>query len=110
MTTDFAVKKHNPEDEDVKYVKSLDGLALFVGFQSDAFSLPVAEFPELKSNSIYFTDGAVDGLIEDYPTGGHDIGIFNYENKTVSPCYYPCDIKKMKKTFPAPMWFFPTRA
>ncbi|GER53383.1 hypothetical protein STAS_30889 [Striga asiatica] len=111
LTTDFAVKIFNPEDEDdVKYVKSLDGFALFVGFQSDAFALGVAEFAELKSNSIYFTDGVEDGLIEDYPTGGHDIGIFDYENKTVSPCYYPCDIKKMKKTFPAPMWFFPTPA
>ncbi|GER53381.1 hypothetical protein STAS_30891 [Striga asiatica] len=109
-TIDFDVKKYNLEDEDVKYVDSLDGLALFVGFQSDAVALWVAEFPELKSNSIYFTDGVEDGLIEDYPTGGHDIGIYDYENKTVSPCCYPCDIKKMKKTFPAPMWFFPTPA
>ncbi|CAA0816283.1 Unknown protein [Striga hermonthica] len=109
VTSDFAVEKYNPEDEDVKYVESLDGLALFVGYQSDAVALQVAEFPELKSNSIYFTDGVEDGLIEDYPTGGHDIGVFDYENKTVSPCYYPCDIKKMRKTFPAPMWFFPTR-
>ncbi|GER26727.1 hypothetical protein STAS_02388 [Striga asiatica] len=88
-------------DEDVKYVNSLHGLALFVGYHNDAFALPAAEFMELKPNSIYFTNA---------PTGGHDIAIFDYKNKIVLPCYYPCDVKNMRKTFPAPTWFFPSRA
>ncbi|GER36205.1 hypothetical protein STAS_12529 [Striga asiatica] len=111
VTIDFDVRKYDPEDMDVKYVEgsSLGGWALFVGFHSDAVALPAAEFPELNPNSIYFTDSQEDCKIEYYPIGGHDIGIFNYENKTVLPCYYPCDAKNLRKTFPPPMWFFPSR-
>ncbi|GER25313.1 hypothetical protein STAS_00881 [Striga asiatica] len=101
VTIDFDVRKYDPEDMDVKYVEgsSLGGWALFVGFHSDAVALPAAEFPELNPNSIYFTDAQEDCKIEYYPIGGHDIGIFNYENKTVLPCYYPCDAKNLRKTF-----------
>ncbi|CAA0826383.1 Unknown protein [Striga hermonthica] len=72
---------------DVKYVEgsSLGGWALFVGFHIDAVALPAAEFPKLNPNSIYFTDSQQDSMIENFPTGGHDIDIFNYENKTVLP-------------------------
>ncbi|CAA0820200.1 Unknown protein [Striga hermonthica] len=112
VTVDFDVHKYDHKDRGFKYVEgsSLGGWALFVGFCSDAVALPAAEFPELKPNSIYFTDGMEDVLIDNnFPTGGHDIGIFNYENKTVSPCYFPCDAKNLRKTFPGPMWFFPSR-
>ncbi|CAA0826957.1 Phosphatidylinositol 3-kinase VPS34 [Striga hermonthica] len=105
VTVDFDVHKYDPEDGELKYVEGshLGGWALFVGFHSDAVALPAAEFPELKPNSIYFTDAMSDAFVEDCLTGGHDIGIFNYENKTVSPCYFPCDSKNMRKTYPAPM-------
>ncbi|GER35752.1 hypothetical protein STAS_12049 [Striga asiatica] len=113
VTIDFDVHKYDPEDGELKYVEGscLGGWALFVGLSSDAVALRAADFPELKPNSIYFTDALEDAVIEDdnFPTGGHDIGIFNYEKKTVSPCYYPCDTNNMRKTFPAPMWFFPSR-
>ncbi|GER35756.1 hypothetical protein STAS_12069 [Striga asiatica] len=114
VTVDFDVHKYDPEDGEVKYVEGsgscLGGWALFVGLYSDAVALRAADFPELKPNSIYFTDALEDAVIEDdnFPTGGHDIGIFDYENKTVSSCYYPCDAKNMRKTFPAPMWFCPS--
>ncbi|GER35753.1 hypothetical protein STAS_12050 [Striga asiatica] len=109
VTVDFDVYRYEPEDGELKYVTSLGGWAIFVGFSSDAVALRAAEFPELNPNSIYFTDGMEDVLIDNYPTGGHDIGVFNYENKTVSPYYYPCDTNNMRKTFPAPMWFFPSQ-
>ncbi|CAA0818573.1 Unknown protein [Striga hermonthica] len=111
VTVDFDVHKYDPEDGEFKYVEgsSLGGWALFVGFFSDAVALPAAEFPELKPNSIYFTDAMEDVLIDNFKTGGHDIGIFNYVDKTVFPCYFPCDVKNMRKSFPAPMWFFPSR-
>ncbi|CAA0820285.1 Unknown protein [Striga hermonthica] len=68
---------------------------------SDSFALPAAEFPELKPNSIYFAN-ALDEVMCPCtpPIGGHDIGIFNYENKTVLPCYYPSDVKNMPQDFP----------
>ncbi|CAA0836413.1 Unknown protein [Striga hermonthica] len=112
VTVDFDVHKYDPEDGKLKYVKrSLGGWALFVGLHSDAVALPAADFPELKPNSIYFTDASLGASIDcmGYLTGGHDIGIFNYENKTVSPCYFPCDVQNMRKTYPGPMWFFPSR-
>ncbi|GER35754.1 hypothetical protein STAS_12055 [Striga asiatica] len=111
VTVDFDVHIYDPEDGGLKYVEGscLGGWAIFVGFYSDAVALRAAEFPELKPNSIYFTDAMLDALIDDCPTGGHDIGIFDYENKTVSPCYFPCDAKNLRKTFPAPMWFFSSR-
>ncbi|CAA0837180.1 Protein of unknown function (DUF295 [Striga hermonthica] len=111
VTVDFDVHKYDPEDGEFKYVEgsSLGGGALFVGFCSDAVALPAAEFPELKPNSIYFTDAMEDALIDDFKTGGHDIGIFDYVEKTVLPCYFPCDAKNMRKSFPAPTWFFPSR-
>ncbi|GER35750.1 hypothetical protein STAS_12052 [Striga asiatica] len=117
VTVDFDVHKYYPEDGELKYVEGsgscLGGWVLFVGIYGDAVALRAADFPELKPNSIYFTDALEDALIEDdngdCPSGGHDIGIFNYENKTVSPCYFPCDAKNFRKTFPAPMWVFPSR-
>ncbi|KAL3640605.1 hypothetical protein CASFOL_015573 [Castilleja foliolosa] len=39
--------------------------------------------------------------------GGHDIGIFDYENKTISSCYYPCDLQNFKQIIPQPIWFTP---
>ncbi|GER33288.1 hypothetical protein STAS_09416 [Striga asiatica] len=112
VTVDFDVHKYDPEDGELKYVEgSLGGWALFVGLHSHAVALPAADFPELKPNSIYFTDAKLDASIEEYKdclTGGHDIGIFNYENKTVSPCYFPCDAQNLRKTYPGPMWFFPS--
>ncbi|CAA0820290.1 Unknown protein [Striga hermonthica] len=111
VTISFKVHKYDPEDEEVEYVNSLVGLALFVGYHSDSFALPAAEFPELKPNSIYFAN-ALDEVMCPCtpPIGGHDIGIFNYENKTVLPCYYPSDVKNMSKIFPGPTWFFPSPA
>ncbi|CAA0832739.1 Unknown protein [Striga hermonthica] len=90
VTIAFKVHKYDREDEEVEYVNSLDGLALFVGYHSDSFALPAAEFPELKPNPIYFAN-ALEEVMSPYtpPIGGHDIDIFNYENKTVLSCYYP---------------------
>ncbi|CAA0828326.1 Unknown protein [Striga hermonthica] len=109
VTVDFDVHRYHPEDVDhPKYVEgsSLGGWAIFVGFSSHAVALPAAEFPELEPNSIYFTDPTLLTQVENCVSGGHDIGIFNYEDKTVSRCYYPSDVRKI---FPAPMWFFPTQ-
>ncbi|GER49245.1 hypothetical protein STAS_26471 [Striga asiatica] len=107
VTVDFDVHRYDPEDVDhPKYVEgsSLGGWAIFVGFSSHAIALPVTDFPELEPNSIYFTDPTLVTQVENCVCGGHDIGIFNYEDKTVSRCYYPSDVRKI---FPAPMWFFP---
>ncbi|KAL3647082.1 hypothetical protein CASFOL_008050 [Castilleja foliolosa] len=86
---------------------SLDGLAMFVGL-NHSFAVVATEHNGLKPNSIYFTDDkriVPRGIIDDYEKyGGHDIGIFDYKNKTISQCYYPCDIQSIKKIMPEPIW------
>ncbi|KAL3624273.1 hypothetical protein CASFOL_033089 [Castilleja foliolosa] len=112
LTVDFQVYKYDPEKGDFRYEDSLDDLALFIGLKSDTVALPAAKFPGIKPNSIYFTDtigkGHWFGKNEDAPFRGHDIGIFNYEDKTVSSCYYPCDVQSIQRILPSPMWFFPS--
>ncbi|KAL3647749.1 hypothetical protein CASFOL_008717 [Castilleja foliolosa] len=88
---------------------SLDGLAMFVGL-NHSFAVTANEDNGLKPNSIFFTD-AMDFTPpkwSDRKYGGHDIGIFDFENKTISPCYYPCDVQSFKRIMPEPMWFIPS--
>ncbi|CAA0825463.1 Unknown protein [Striga hermonthica] len=108
-TIDFDVHRYDPKDGDLKYVEGscLGGWALFVGQYNHSVALRARDFPELKPNSIYFTDVKSDPW-ERNDGGNHDIGIFSYEDKTVSPCYYPCDPANLKPIFPEPMWFFPS--
>ncbi|GER43686.1 hypothetical protein STAS_20555 [Striga asiatica] len=107
-TIDFDIHRYDWEDGDLKYVEGscLNGWALFVGNYNHSVALRACDFPELKPNSIYFTDALAYHC--DCNKGNYDIGIFNYEDKTVSPCYYPCDPGNLKPMFPAPMWFFPS--
>ncbi|KAL3619291.1 hypothetical protein CASFOL_036861 [Castilleja foliolosa] len=117
LTVDFEVYKYDPDERGFFTCWDLDGLALFVGLESDTVALPASSFPGLKANSIYYTDtigtrnwtSSHDGKCdEDAPFGGHDIGIFNYDDKTVSSCYYPCDVQSIQRILPSPMWFFPS--
>ncbi|KAL3629329.1 hypothetical protein CASFOL_026551 [Castilleja foliolosa] len=117
MTIGFDIFKYDSEKGKFKYLdsSSLGGLAIFVGFHNHAVAIQASEFPEVKPNSVYFTDVYDTGNLVDARAynnrqiGGHDIGIYNYHDKTVSPCYYPCDVPSMKKILPAPIWFFPSR-
>ncbi|KAL3648124.1 hypothetical protein CASFOL_009092 [Castilleja foliolosa] len=88
---------------------SLDGLAMFIG-RNHSFGVLASESNGLKPNSIYFTNDKefTPRDLSDRKYGGHDIGIFDYETKTISPCYYPCDVKRLKKIAPEPIWFTPT--
>ncbi|KAL8045688.1 hypothetical protein ABFX02_08G130700 [Erythranthe guttata] len=109
-TISFDVHKYDPENEIFRYMDkcSLDGLSFFVGC-NHGFALRASEFPELKPDSIYFTDvsSLPDGVACRY--GGHDIGIFSYKDgTTISPCYYPCDLQSFKRIKPIPRWFTPS--
>ncbi|GFP78959.1 hypothetical protein PHJA_000039400 [Phtheirospermum japonicum] len=91
---------------------SLDGLAMFVGM-NHTFALKASDFPGLKPDSIYFTDAHQ--LTSKY-YGGHDIGIFDFHDKTTSPCYYPIphfdddvlESSSITSIVPPPMWFTPS--
>ncbi|GFP94222.1 hypothetical protein PHJA_001566700 [Phtheirospermum japonicum] len=107
MTVGFDVHKYDPETGSLVYMdRSLGGLVIFIGC-NDGFALSTAEFPELKPNSIYFTDvrSPLEWIVSGY--GGHDLGIFNYQDQTFTSCYYPCDFNNIKRIVPTPMWFTP---
>ncbi|GFQ03702.1 hypothetical protein PHJA_002514000 [Phtheirospermum japonicum] len=81
---------------------------MFVGV-NHSFAVPASECPGVEPDSIYFTEAKQcyrpPGLnVEERMYGGHDIGVFDYVNKTISPCYYPCDVLSFKKIAPPPMW------
>ncbi|GER29652.1 hypothetical protein STAS_05541 [Striga asiatica] len=91
---------------------SLGGLSMFVGHNH---SFAVMATNGLKPDSIYFTEDRVFcpgnsyfGEDEETRYGGHDIGIYDYEKKTISPCYYPCDVGSLKRIVPPPIWFTPS--
>ncbi|GER38011.1 hypothetical protein STAS_14458 [Striga asiatica] len=101
---------HDSEGGDLVRCSSLGNWAVFVGNCSHAVALPAAQLPGLRPNSIYFTDLKDTEVFEnDELINGHDVGILDYEKKTVSPCYYPVDARRLKKIFPGPMWFFPSQ-
>uniref|UniRef100_A0A830C403 KIB1-4 beta-propeller domain-containing protein n=1 Tax=Phtheirospermum japonicum TaxID=374723 RepID=A0A830C403_9LAMI len=109
-TVGFDVHRIDREGRKLSYMGegSLDGLAMFVG-HNHSFAVRAAEYPGLNPNSIYFTDHwfSTPRRVE-RAYGGHDIGIFDYENKTISPCYYPIDVQSFKRIMPAPLWFTPS--
>ncbi|KAL6544850.1 hypothetical protein OROMI_023712 [Orobanche minor] len=109
-TIDFDGYKFDIKLVMVMHMKdSLQGLAMFVG-SNQPFAIPAAEVAGLKPDSVYFTDD--NSIFE--PTrlertsyGGHDNGIFDYQNKNISPCcdFYPIEFEKIRKILPLPMWF-----
>ncbi|KAL3629323.1 hypothetical protein CASFOL_026545 [Castilleja foliolosa] len=115
MTIGFDIFKYDDSEKGkFEYLdsSSLGDLAIFVGSHNHSVAIQATEFPGVKPNSIYFTDAYGTGNLEGYNSQmyGHDIGIYNYQNKTVSPCYYPCDASSVKTIMPAPIWFFPSRS
>ncbi|CAA0832077.1 Unknown protein [Striga hermonthica] len=89
---------------------SLSGLAMFVGLNHSCAVM--ATNGGLKPDSIYFTDDKVFNPRnsnytdqEEKMYGGHDIGVYDYGKKTISPCYYPCDVGSLKRIMPSPIWF-----
>ncbi|KAH6825214.1 hypothetical protein C2S53_018761 [Perilla frutescens var. hirtella] len=84
---------------------SLEGLTMFVGI-NHPFAIRSSE---VKPNLIYFTDEnrlVEHSRLERTNYGGHDNGIFNYQNKDFSPCctFYPIEYHKIRKILPLPMW------
>lgn len=109
--------KYDPEMKGFKYTgggggSSLDGLALFIG-ANHGFALRADEYPGLKPNSIYFTDTEYvrqrwcteDDDDEERDFGGHDVGIFNYQDGTFSPCYFPSDYGSIQNRGGARIFF-----
>lgn len=81
----------------------LGDYALFIG-TNISFSLSTCDYPQLKRNSIYFTDDSSD-CYGHGDGGGHDMGIFDFEKENVEPFYSGED---MLSTFCPPILFVPS--
>ncbi|KAL3637034.1 hypothetical protein CASFOL_019333 [Castilleja foliolosa] len=113
-TIEFDVHEIDREGRRLSYMEGcLDGMSMFIGLNhSFLISGAAGTGDGVKPNCIYFTDDK-ELTPSDYWEvnelfGGHDIGIFDYENKTISSCYYPCDLNSFKRIKPAPIWFTPS--
>lgn len=112
-TIDFDVYKIDWKRGEVMHMEdSLEGLAMFVG-TNHSFAIRATEVPGLKRDSVYFTDeirlvGPTRFARTNY--GGHDNGIFDYQNKDLSSCctFYPIEFNNIRKVLPLPLWFTPT--
>ncbi|KAK3000082.1 hypothetical protein RJ639_023784 [Escallonia herrerae] len=94
-----------------EHLKCIGDRALFIGL-NHSFCLSARDFPQLRPNSVYFTDD-IPRLPSDRPDSvvffrhfysGEDIGVFNLEDDTVTPCHHP----GYKNTFMSTtVWFTP---
>ncbi|XP_016450225.1 uncharacterized protein LOC107775068 [Nicotiana tabacum] len=111
-TQTFDVFKLDFIDHDQVELQYLQGnlanSAFFMG-SNPGFALSTTMFPELRPNSIYFTDDLTYAYIfrEEPNCGGHDLGIYDYKKGSFLCCYYPVDVDKMQGILPAPIWFTP---
>ncbi|EYU30587.1 hypothetical protein MIMGU_mgv1a009626mg [Erythranthe guttata] len=94
---------------------NLDGMSFFIGAKGHGFVVVPNEDNyngHVEPNCIYFTDSHQltprPWSKKKVSCGGHDIGIFNYENSTFSSCYYPRDLESARRMNPAPTWFTPS--
>ncbi|XP_006345199.1 uncharacterized protein [Solanum tuberosum] len=98
----------NHDHVELQYNSSLGNRTFFIG-SNTGFALSTTQFPELKPNSIYFTDDLTWAYRhrEKLKCGGHDLGIYDYKEGSFSSCYYPIDLDKIQRILPAPIWFTP---
>ncbi|KAL6587759.1 hypothetical protein OROMI_000737 [Orobanche minor] len=91
---------------------SLEGLTMFVGI-NQLLALVESEHPELKPDSIYFTNEhrfvRKSRAFADTGFGGHDNGIFYYPNYTFSSCcdsypLKPLSYSRIRRIEHPPLW------
>ncbi|KAK4735429.1 hypothetical protein R3W88_009690 [Solanum pinnatisectum] len=97
QTLTFDVDFINHDHVELQYNSSLGNRAFFIGCNT-GFALSTTQFPELKLNSIYFTDDLTWAYRhrEKLKCGG-----------SFSSCYCPIDLHKIQRILPAPIWFTP---
>lgn len=97
QTLDFVLLKVR-RNGTYEVVDDLNGLVMFVGI-NDSIVAPASRFPELRSNSIYFTHAK---RIKEMLYGTNDAGVFDYESKTITPIITGDDPHQSSR-----IWFYP---
>ncbi|PIA46530.1 hypothetical protein AQUCO_01500225v1 [Aquilegia coerulea] len=86
-TEKFEVYKLDFTTKRWEEVNSLGDYCLFVGFNSSVSVSAVNYLGSLKKNCIYFTDDFTFGYRATRTPGGHDMGVFDMEDKSIRPYY-----------------------
>ncbi|KAH7834912.1 hypothetical protein Vadar_020868 [Vaccinium darrowii] len=106
-TLEFTVYRLNIIQRTWEEVESLGDRALFVGGNhSMSLSTTAAQYPSshCQRNSIYFTDDYWVRMNEDYSYGGHDMGVFCLDDKSVKPLK---NLNLPQRVDPPPFWLVP---
>ncbi|GFQ03129.1 putative F-box protein at5g55150 [Phtheirospermum japonicum] len=98
-TVGFDVFKH--DGEKWVEVESLKDCAMFLGGNESMMVSTSNEEDYVKGNAIYFTDDYWDRVDGDCCYGGHDMGIFNLEDRRIEPVL-GCD--QEQRIVPPPFW------
>lgn len=96
-TYDFQVLEYDLSSDSWREVKHLGDRALFLG-HSSSFSIQGDD--SIKSNCIYFTDDDTDAYPNLTGGGGRDMGIYNFEDKSVTPHFKGISLSPVTP----PMW------
>ncbi|KAL7116439.1 hypothetical protein ACP275_03G005000 [Erythranthe tilingii] len=114
LIVNLTANDEDDEDDKLKLIgmATLDGMAFFVGSTGHGVVIEETVENNVEPNSIYFTDTkelTPPPWDHDKRYGGHDVGVFNYEEKNFSPFYYSHDIRNFRRiNNPAPTWFSPS--
>ncbi|KAK2989935.1 hypothetical protein RJ640_013859 [Escallonia rubra] len=99
-TTGFQVFEVEISNGGWKEVKTLGGRALFLGHNS-SFSFEAHGC--IKADCIYFTDDDLEAYVgeDNLAGGGKDMGIYNMEDRSITPHFDGCCKKNVPKEDPA---------
>ncbi|KAI4346035.1 hypothetical protein L6164_013118 [Bauhinia variegata] len=82
-------------------IESLNDQVLFLG-RNESASVSAQAFPQCEANSIYFTDDGCNEMYENDLYGGHDVGVFSVQDRSITP------LIPYKMIYPPPFWVVPT--
>ncbi|GFP84949.1 hypothetical protein PHJA_000638700 [Phtheirospermum japonicum] len=94
-TVGYDVHKYDPETGSLRYMdRSLDSLAFFIG-SNNGFAIQ-AHDDEVDPDCIYYTGPP-------QFCGGHDVVVFDYQDQTLTHCFYPPDMHSIER-MNTPIW------
>ncbi|KAL5711024.1 hypothetical protein ACHQM5_021524 [Ranunculus cassubicifolius] len=101
-TNRFEVYIFDFNNNEWEEVESLGEHSLFLGFNTSV-SLLISEYSPFQRNCVYFTDNNSIAFFGDDMEGGHDMGVFDLNDKTIKPHY-----DELSTSFHSPpLWIIP---
>lgn len=87
----FEVHKYDFDQGIWFEVLDLGDHALFLG-NNTSFAISTMEYPDFKRNSIYYSDDHSENYHWGFDNGLHDMGVYDFEERTLEPIYSGSDI------------------